>query len=163
MAIANPDPWDTRGTEIPNGWTVHLPPQAASKHGDTKHTIEIQCSAGCTSGNHTVTLERVLFGDVLVCAGQSNMELILGVTFSWYGQFEATDEWSGTFSQTYGSILTVILHTNDVPCCVACSGSHRNISNDTSYPIHFAHMDHNLVIPGPSDTPTVSYPPNAFS
>ena len=24
---------------------------------------------------------------------------------------------SGTFSQTYGSILTVILHMNDVPCC----------------------------------------------
>ena len=23
----------------------------------------------------------------------------------------------GTFSQTYGSILTVILHINDVPCC----------------------------------------------
>ena len=24
---------------------------------------------------------------------------------------------TGTFSQTYGSILTVILHINDVPCC----------------------------------------------
>jgi hypothetical protein len=50
---------------------------------------------------------------------QSNMELILGVTFSWYGEFEATDRWSG---------------------------GGKNISNDTAYPIHFAHMNHNLVV-----------------
>ena len=30
---------------------------------------------------------------------------------------ELIDPISGTFSQTYGSILTVILHINDVPCC----------------------------------------------
>ena len=27
------------------------------------------------------------------------------------------NETAGTFSQTYGSILTVVLHSNDVPCC----------------------------------------------
>jgi hypothetical protein len=61
---------------------------------------------------------------------QSNMELILGVTFSWYGEFEATDRWSG---------------------------GGKNISNDTAYPIHFAHMNHNLVVPGPSDSPTLPW------
>ena len=32
-----------------------------------------------------------------------------------YGRCDAFGP--GTFSQTYGSILTVILHINDVPCC----------------------------------------------
>ena len=30
---------------------------------------------------------------------------------------------AGTFSQAYGSILTVILHINDVPCCWVMSQS----------------------------------------
>ena len=63
---ANPDPWAANDSEIPNGWIVHLPPHAASKHNDTGHLVEIQCTDGCTAGNTTVTLERVLFGDVLV-------------------------------------------------------------------------------------------------
>ena len=93
--------------------------------------IKIECTDGCESGATSVTLERVMFGDVLICAGQSNMELILGVSFSWYGEYEATDAWS----------------------------KGKNISNDTAYPIHFAHLNHNLVIPGPSDTVTLPWTP----
>jgi hypothetical protein len=65
---AHPDPWDTAPKDVvPNGWIIHLPPHAASKH---EHTIKVHCTSGCTTGNTTVTLERVLFGDVLLCAGQ---------------------------------------------------------------------------------------------
>ena len=128
-AAAGLDPWQAAQGEIPNGWIVHLPPHAASKN--ETHMIKIECTDGCESGATSVTLERVMFGDVLICAGQSNMELILGVSFSWYGEYEATDVWS----------------------------KGKNISNDTAYPIHFAHLNHNLVIPGPSDTATLPWTP----
>jgi hypothetical protein len=129
-AIAGPDPWNATAETIPNGWVVDLPPHPASKNTEM-HTIKIECTEGCSSATeqaNSVILERVKFGDVILCAGQSNMELILGVTFSWYGEYEATDQWSNG----------------------------KNISNDTAYPIHFAHLDHNLQL-HPSDSPTLPW------
>ena len=38
-------------------------------------------------------------------------------SFEFVGCLLSTNHTHGTFSQTYGSILTVILHINDVPCC----------------------------------------------
>ena len=124
-AIAAADPPDVADGAIPNGWQVVLPPQPPSRK--RSHTIRVECE-GCDGEDRVVTLERVKFGDVILCAGQSNMELILGVTFSWYGQYEATDQWS------HG----------------------RNISNDTALPISFAHLDHNLQL-APSDWPLLPW------
>jgi sialate O-acetylesterase len=127
-ASAGLDPWNATAGTIPNGWAVHLAPHAASL-ADAMHTVRIECTKGCpASGINLLTLSRVKFGDVIICAGQSNMELILGVTFSWYGEYEATDQWSRGL----------------------------NISNDTAYPIHFAHLDHNLQL-DPSDSPTLPW------
>ena len=48
-----------------NLWKVTLDPQPASSGG---------VSLNVSSGADTVVLERVLFGDVYLCSGQSNME-----------------------------------------------------------------------------------------
>ena len=53
-------------------WKALLPAQ----HAGTGHTIT------ASSGSGTITLERVAFGDVWFCSGQSNMELGLHFTFS---------------------------------------------------------------------------------
>lgn len=50
-------------------WVVKLPPQAASPSG--------QAVAVKIEGTNTITLENVVFGDVWICSGQSNMDFRL--------------------------------------------------------------------------------------
>ena len=53
-------------TVAPNGiWQTHLPPQPAS---NTSHTVSAR------TGSASLQLDDVVYGDVLVCVGQSNME-----------------------------------------------------------------------------------------
>jgi hypothetical protein len=52
--------------------------------GVCRYTITLACTSGCT-GNatlDTVTIERVVYGDVYFCSGQSNMALSLHFTYS---------------------------------------------------------------------------------
>ena len=53
-------------------WELALPPQPAS----TGRTIEI------SSGNESLTLEDIVFGDVYLCSGQSNMEFSTNMAFN---------------------------------------------------------------------------------
>lgn len=52
----------------PGTWIAKLPATAGS---DTPHTVS------ATDGTHTAALDDVLFGDVWVCSGQSNMAFLL--------------------------------------------------------------------------------------
>ena len=54
-------------------WMLALPPHRASLN----HTISV------TDGNTTITLSNVAFGDVYLCSGQSNMQVVLN--YSWGG------------------------------------------------------------------------------
>ena len=58
-------------------WTVRLPPRAASDPTQRGHTVVI----GCDGHGWTVELKDVLFGDVWVCSGQSNMEFSTAEAF----------------------------------------------------------------------------------
>ena len=62
-----------RTTMVNNGglWRVKLPPQPASL---IPHTIQV---TSITTGQNR-TLQNVLFGDVYICGGQSNMEFTMG-------------------------------------------------------------------------------------
>jgi len=51
-----------------NTWEINLAPQQA---GDV-------CQLQITSGEETITLSDILFGDVWICSGQSNMEQRMG-------------------------------------------------------------------------------------
>jgi hypothetical protein len=116
-AKANPDPF-APGWGAPlasNSWRVELDPQPA---GPAKGNITVTCE-GCAANASTAVLSSVLFGEVIICSGQSNMELPLLNTFSWHTDFEATDEWSTANGKQW-------------------------ISNDTSYPIRFLKLGHNV-------------------
>lgn len=52
----------------PGTWIAKLP---ATEGSDTPHTVS------ATDGTHTAMLDDVLFGDVWVCSGQSNMAFLL--------------------------------------------------------------------------------------
>ncbi len=60
-------------------WKVLLPPRPTFGN----YSLVAQCSAGCRGPNATeiVRLVNLTFGDVFVCAGQSNMQLMLEYTF----------------------------------------------------------------------------------
>lgn len=62
-------------------WEVKLPPQPAGG----PHTITIR-------GNNEVTISNVLFGDVWICSGQSNMELTMERVKEKYAQIIASCE-----------------------------------------------------------------------
>ena len=59
--------------QIPNTWMAKLPAKAAS---NTSHTMTL------IEQNTTIILEDVLFGDVWVCSGQSNMAFLLQNAFN---------------------------------------------------------------------------------
>jgi sialate O-acetylesterase len=63
-------------------WRVELPPTAAST---TPENITV------TGLGSTVTLANVLFGDVWMCGGQSNMAVPLDETFEWFHPSVAND------------------------------------------------------------------------
>lgn len=56
-----------------NVWTLQIPVQKAS-------TSPVTITVSTTSGWPAITLEDVLFGDLFICSGQSNMELSVGAT-----------------------------------------------------------------------------------
>ena len=85
--------------------------------GPAVGNITVTCS-GCDASATTLTLARVLFGEVYICSGQSNMELSLEATFSWHRDYEANDTWS---------------LSNGV-----------QINNDTAYPIRVLQVAHNM-------------------
>ena len=57
----------------PGTWIAKLP---ATAGGDTPHTVTV------TDGTTTAKIEDVLFGDVWVCSGQSNMAFLLENAFN---------------------------------------------------------------------------------
>ena len=57
-------------------WKVYLPKHAAG--GSV--TLAVQCTSGCANTS-TTTISDLTFGDVWLCSGQSNMELISMHTF----------------------------------------------------------------------------------
>ena len=61
-------------------WKVLLPPRPAFGN----FSLTARCTHGCAGANasHTASLLNLTFGDVYVCAGQSNMQLMLDYTFS---------------------------------------------------------------------------------
>ena len=67
-------------------WKALLPPQPAGGNWDVK----VACTSGCPAVDEGIALqlERVTFGDVFFCSGQSNAVLGLETT---YGQFLAAD------------------------------------------------------------------------
>ena len=60
-------------------WKVLLPPRPAFGN----YSIGAMCTQGCSGENATfeVGLKNITFGDVYVCAGQSNMQLMMDYTF----------------------------------------------------------------------------------
>eukprot|EP00755_Sulcionema_specki_P029137 Sspe_Gene.91491::Locus_63007_Transcript_1_1_Confidence_1.000_Length_1105::g.91491::m.91491/K05970/SIAE; sialate O-acetylesterase len=56
-------------------WKAYLQPTEAGG----EYTVTARCSRGC---DYSVTLERVTFGDVYFCSGQSNMELPMHYTYT---------------------------------------------------------------------------------
>lgn len=69
---------------------VLLPPRPA--HGN--YTINARCTVGCPGGNGTATATaiNITFGDVFICAGQSNMQLMLDYTFGANASTEAVKQ-----------------------------------------------------------------------
>lgn len=57
-------------------WLVHLPPQAATSSSQASHTITI------SGQQNFIKLTNILFGDVWLCGGQSNMEFTLNDSFT---------------------------------------------------------------------------------
>jgi hypothetical protein len=62
-----------------NTWKVLLPPRPAFGN----YSLTATCTTGCSGPNATASkaLVNLTFGDVYVCAGQSNMQLMLDYTF----------------------------------------------------------------------------------
>ena len=62
-----------------NTWKVLLPPRPTFGN----YSLTATCTTGCSGPNATATkaLVNLTFGDVYVCAGQSNMQLMLDYTF----------------------------------------------------------------------------------
>ena len=63
-------------------WKALLPPQAA---GGEEYSIVIECTSGCTPADagFQLRLDRVAFGEVFFCAGQSNAVLNLQQTYEY--------------------------------------------------------------------------------
>ena len=68
--------------------------------------------------------QELQLGDISPFVNPQEADFCIGWhrDMNWYSNgadpdFSEAAERAGTFSQAYGSILTVILHINDVPCC----------------------------------------------
>jgi sialate O-acetylesterase len=81
-------------------WTVRLPPQPASTEERTIHI---------TDGTTSITLVDVVFGDVYLCSGQSNMQLDVDAVFN------STEEINDSVNHPYLRIATAALVTADTP------------------------------------------------
>jgi hypothetical protein len=66
------------GSTSPFGWKAILPPMPAGG----SHSIKVACTSGClAAAEDPPLLERVAFGEVIYCSGQSNMALGLEYTY----------------------------------------------------------------------------------
>ena len=65
-------------------WTVELPPQAAG----WDHTITV------TDGTISIELTDIVFGDVYICGGQSNMELSVNAAFNASNELAAASQYT---------------------------------------------------------------------
>ena len=76
----------TSATATENGlWRVVLPAQPATLTGRTITAV--------VSSGETIALTDVLFGEVVLCSGQSNMELVLPVVVNATAEIEAADNY----------------------------------------------------------------------
>jgi sialate O-acetylesterase len=85
------------------------------------YSITASCSAGCSGINATqvVRLVNLTFGDVYVCSGQSNMQLMMDYTFERNtsvakirnGQYQNIRLFYGPMNFDYGTNQT------NVRCC----------------------------------------------
>ena len=74
-------------TAAPLGWKVLVPPQPAGG----SWTVTVECSSGCAAadGGRTLVLQRVTFGEVFFCSGQSNQVLGLADNYDFPAVVEA--------------------------------------------------------------------------
>ena len=75
------------GAEHAGAWKVLLPPRPAGEG----YTVSAACT-GCTdAAAPAATLSAVLYGEVWVCSGQSNMEAMVDVTLARNASYSAAD------------------------------------------------------------------------
>lgn len=69
----------TAAVRADNTWKVLLPPRPAFGN----FSLTASCTAGCAGANasYQAAVVNLTFGDVYVCAGQSNMQLMMDYTF----------------------------------------------------------------------------------
>ena len=77
IAVAGDDSYTVQAETLNGAFKAFLHP---AKAGGV-YTITATCTSGCTD-EHPQTLERVTFGDVFFCSGQSNMQVPVAKTFS---------------------------------------------------------------------------------
>ena len=95
------DDWDVSTTVDAGGrWFLSLPPQPAGPaFGSGNLTITGALSSSSPSSSLAVVLSDVLFGEVWMCTGQSNMGISLGgVGAGPTGNLSALRSWSGDIS-----------------------------------------------------------------
>eukprot|EP00750_Incisomonas_marina_P007110 INCI14767.2.p1 GENE.INCI14767.2~~INCI14767.2.p1 ORF type:complete len:230 (+),score=44.66 INCI14767.2:179-868(+) len=73
VQLDDASPQDTSAGGLPGTWIAKLP---ATEGGPAAHNVTV------TDGSSNVTLTDVLFGDVWVCSGQSNMAFLLENSFN---------------------------------------------------------------------------------
>eukprot|EP01102_Stenamoeba_stenopodia_P007032 TRINITY_DN1964_c0_g1_i2.p1 TRINITY_DN1964_c0_g1~~TRINITY_DN1964_c0_g1_i2.p1 ORF type:complete len:561 (+),score=125.97 TRINITY_DN1964_c0_g1_i2:142-1683(+) len=101
-------------------WTVSLPPTSASFQA---YTIELASSAG-----DQATLTNVLFGDVYICGGQSNMQFTVSEAFNASTEIQDANNYPNirlfTVGQgTYSNVSLANLATVEQPWSVASNTS----------------------------------------
>lgn len=95
-------PWSSKFT-----WTLKLPPVFT----DQLITIILTETIQNLTTKNTLTISNVLFGDIWVCSGQSNMQMPLGLTFNW------SNEIVNAHKYTKMRLLTVELNSSSTPLC----------------------------------------------
>jgi hypothetical protein len=85
-------------TAAPLGWKVLVPPQPAGG----SWTVTVECTSGCAAADSGVklVLQRVTFGEVFFCSGQSNQVLGLADNYDFAAVLDALN--SGKYSNIRG-------------------------------------------------------------
>ena len=97
--VSNSKPDNEFGESI---WSVTLDP--VSQEGP----YDVHVTQPSPSGNITITLHDVLFGDVWICSGQSNMEFTVNMIFNASVEIANADK--------YPKIRTVLMDQVGVTC-----------------------------------------------
>jgi sialate O-acetylesterase len=92
----------------PDGrWVVHLPPQPASDVGG--HTVRV------SDGTTVLELTDVVFGDVYLCSGQSNMQFDVASSFNATEEIEDSARYSSGIRIATAALVTADTPQDDVP------------------------------------------------